>query len=546
MKALRKILILAPLLPADGAAAEGSLIGNSTRISSGGPSTEQIVPVLHSTVSDTTINTPSSSQTLANDSELPSTLFQISSGPSLDALDQPPTPLVLDTIVEQPLTVIKPNFNSDPNLSANLHNHFSFHHQSNFTSAEIVSGGRLLTNNNNNDIIIEPPLAKTSLSPPPISDDDDSSYQRQSTNTNKNFAYHHHLITTPSVNHNNNLHSICGEDLGSSSVDLQKLSERNATNLLLSSPVRSLSDEVRFHLDFLPSSTRYINNNLSPDPVSELQSVSVLNCSIPAPPTPPFGNPLHSESDLFNQASSTNTPLISSLTSSFSSPQNLTPFSLNSPTQSSHISSSKNSAGHLPTRFSFESSSSSSSYSSSLSLPTKFPAFHRRFPRIPEILSDKDSNKQLPPSLGSSYHSELLPDDDDLGLFKSQFSLSSLNKDKLISCDKPKSFVILDSASSRVQQQDFLSLSLSPPLNRRREMPALRGPFISLSEPRSANLSLDGSGYQDSPGSDEEQEDVSQYCRGGYHPIVIGEKEQEDWFMNPFFKTIFNNLCNIE
>ncbi|GAB0095633.1 hypothetical protein DMENIID0001_110340 [Sergentomyia squamirostris] len=30
------------------------------------------------------------------------------------------------------------------------------------------------------------------------------------------------------------------------------------------------------------------------------------------------------------------------------------------------------------------------------------------------------------------------------------------------------------------QQQDFLSLSLSPPLNRRRDMPALRGPFVSL------------------------------------------------------------------
>jgi len=29
-------------------------------------------------------------------------------------------------------------------------------------------------------------------------------------------------------------------------------------------------------------------------------------------------------------------------------------------------------------------------------------------------------------------------------------------------------------------QQDFLSLSLSPPLNRRRDMPALRGPFVSL------------------------------------------------------------------
>lgn len=36
-----------------------------------------------------------------------------------------------------------------------------------------------------------------------------------------------------------------------------------------------------------------------------------------------------------------------------------------------------------------------------------------------------------------------------------------------------------DSCEERAQQ-DFLSLSLSPPLNRRREMPALRGPFVSL------------------------------------------------------------------
>ncbi|KAH8270587.1 hypothetical protein KR018_012075, partial [Drosophila ironensis] len=76
-------------------------------------------------------------------------------------------------------------------------------------------------------------------------------------------------------------------------------------------------------------------------------------------------------------------------------------------------------------------------------------------------------------------------------------------------------------------QQDFLSLSLSPPLNRRRDMPALRGPFVSLSEPR-GTLSNTDEIYPDSSDSslyvsDEEQEDASQYCRGGYHPVVIGD-----------------------
>ncbi|XP_059611574.1 SRSF protein kinase 3-like isoform X2 [Phlebotomus argentipes] len=83
----------------------------------------------------------------------------------------------------------------------------------------------------------------------------------------------------------------------------------------------------------------------------------------------------------------------------------------------------------------------------------------------------------------------------------------------------------VDLALGKAQQQDFLSLSLSPPLNRRRDMPALRGPFVSLSEPRSGTTDEP---YAESPdsslyGSDEEQEDVSQYCRGGYHPIVIGD-----------------------
>ncbi|XP_037933155.1 SRSF protein kinase 3-like [Teleopsis dalmanni] len=76
-------------------------------------------------------------------------------------------------------------------------------------------------------------------------------------------------------------------------------------------------------------------------------------------------------------------------------------------------------------------------------------------------------------------------------------------------------------------QQDFLSLSLSPPLNRRRDMPALNRPFVSLSEPR-GTLSTTDEIFPNSPdsslyGSDEEQEDPSQYCRGGYHPVVIGD-----------------------
>ncbi|XP_046809280.1 SRSF protein kinase 1 isoform X2 [Lucilia cuprina] len=86
----------------------------------------------------------------------------------------------------------------------------------------------------------------------------------------------------------------------------------------------------------------------------------------------------------------------------------------------------------------------------------------------------------------------------------------------------PSSLVDEDKA-----QQDFLSLSLSPPLNRRRDMPALRGPYVSLSEPR-GTLSTTDEIFPDSPesslyGSDEEQEDVAQYCRGGYHPVVIGD-----------------------
>ncbi|XP_030081828.1 SRSF protein kinase 1 isoform X7 [Drosophila hydei] len=48
-----------------------------------------------------------------------------------------------------------------------------------------------------------------------------------------------------------------------------------------------------------------------------------------------------------------------------------------------------------------------------------------------------------------------------------------------------------------------------------------------ISEPR-GTLSTTDEVYPDSPdsslyGSDEEQEDASQYCRGGYHPVVIGD-----------------------
>lgn len=51
--------------------------------------------------------------------------------------------------------------------------------------------------------------------------------------------------------------------------------------------------------------------------------------------------------------------------------------------------------------------------------------------------------------------------------------------------------------------------------------------FNSRSEPR-GTLSTTDEIFPDSPesslyGSDEEQEDVAQYCRGGYHPVVIGD-----------------------
>ncbi|KAL7013636.1 hypothetical protein ACKWTF_015500 [Chironomus riparius] len=81
------------------------------------------------------------------------------------------------------------------------------------------------------------------------------------------------------------------------------------------------------------------------------------------------------------------------------------------------------------------------------------------------------------------------------------------------------------------QQADFLSLSLSPPMNRRnKEMLALKGSFVCLSEPRSTPIPNDDfQQYTDSPDSslygseDEEQEDVAQYRRGGYHPVHLGD-----------------------
>lgn len=108
----------------------------------------------------------------------------------------------------------------------------------------------------------------------------------------------------------------------------------------------------------------------------------------------------------------------------------------------------------------------------------------------------------------------------------------------------------------------FLSLSISPPLSRRQNMPILRGAFVSLyvnlsasirlflaqmmivflfcfstrSEPRSFASKYPVGAYQRIPHrlpssgncslygeSDEEQEDDTQYCRGGYHPVVIGD-----------------------
>ncbi|XP_055313479.1 SRSF protein kinase 3-like isoform X2 [Sitodiplosis mosellana] len=87
-------------------------------------------------------------------------------------------------------------------------------------------------------------------------------------------------------------------------------------------------------------------------------------------------------------------------------------------------------------------------------------------------------------------------------------------------------------------QNRFLSLSISPPLSRRQDMPVLRGTFVSLSEPRSFASTYPGGGGGGASGiagiahesencslygSDEEQEDDTQYCRGGYHPVVIGD-----------------------
>ncbi|KAL5291204.1 SRPK2.2 family protein [Megaselia abdita] len=76
-------------------------------------------------------------------------------------------------------------------------------------------------------------------------------------------------------------------------------------------------------------------------------------------------------------------------------------------------------------------------------------------------------------------------------------------------------------------QQELLSLSLSPPINRRRESLTLRGPFVSLSQTRDTELNATDETYP-SPdsslyASDEEQEDATQYCRGGYHPVTIGD-----------------------
>lgn len=52
---------------------------------------------------------------------------------------------------------------------------------------------------------------------------------------------------------------------------------------------------------------------------------------------------------------------------------------------------------------------------------------------------------------------------------------------------------------------------------------------MNRSEPRSTIAVPDEVVYPDSPESslygseDEEQEDVTQYCRGGYHPIILGD-----------------------
>ncbi|EDW31143.1 GL20795 [Drosophila persimilis] len=64
-------------------------------------------------------------------------------------------------------------------------------------------------------------------------------------------------------------------------------------------------------------------------------------------------------------------------------------------------------------------------------------------------------------------------------------------------------------------QQDFLSLSLSPPLNRRRDMPALRGPSSAC---KKANLAACP---RNQPDDDDDYDDDDTHTRGGIFPSVV-------------------------
>ncbi|XP_034480776.1 SRSF protein kinase 3 isoform X1 [Drosophila innubila] len=78
--------------------------------------------------------------------------------------------------------------------------------------------------------------------------------------------------------------------------------------------------------------------------------------------------------------------------------------------------------------------------------------------------------------------------------------------------------------TSVVEQQQQKDISSTAPTGLDQEDVDL---VTFISEPR-GTLSTTDEIYPDSPdsslyGSDEEQEDASQYCRGGYHPVVIGD-----------------------
>jgi hypothetical protein len=84
--------------------------------------------------------------------------------------------------------------------------------------------------------------------------------------------------------------------------------------------------------------------------------------------------------------------------------------------------------------------------------------------------------------------------------------------------------LLLSSSISYLDFELLVELLTAPQSN-----PYLKLLFLnSRSEPRSA-ITLNDETYPDSPESslygseDEEQEDVTQYCRGGYHPVVIGD-----------------------